>query len=387
VREAGKTDNPDDTDRELAQLIIGDANARDASAAESSAGAGEQAIVINMADRRAKEIDWLWFPRIAKGMLTMLAGDPGVGKGFLTVDIAARITKGIPWPDGMPCKQGGVLFAASEDLIDEVFVPRLDAAGADRNWIHLIRGVKDAKGIERDWLLRNVESLARVIDGMNAGGLNCQLVIVDPVNNHMGGDTDNHRDNEVRAQLNPFAKVLEEKRVAGLCIAHRNKCGNANADFSMLGSVGYVGRARATHHVGYDKGDESGKRILFLPGKSNVGPKVQGLAFRLPRLPNNAMPRVEWDPEPVDITPDEAFGNNGGNRRGRGPGRPSKLEEAMERLGELLAGGPMLANDALAEMKEANFSESTAREAKQALGVRHERSPEHDGKYVGSLPE
>src|SRR5688572_15476895 len=50
---------------------------------------------------KERELEWLWPGRIPLGKITLLAGDPEAGKSFVVADLAARTTRGGPWPDGV----------------------------------------------------------------------------------------------------------------------------------------------------------------------------------------------------------------------------------------------------------------------------------------------
>lgn len=51
--------------------------------------------IINMADIQSQEIEWLWYPFIPYGKLTIIQGDPGDGKTTLVLNLAAKLSKGI----------------------------------------------------------------------------------------------------------------------------------------------------------------------------------------------------------------------------------------------------------------------------------------------------
>ena len=95
------------------------------------------AVIQCLADVSPRELAWLWPGRVPLGSLTTIAGDPGLGKSFLSLDIAARKSGGKPWPDAPSWHNpvGSVIIFSAEDDLETTVVPRLDAAGADRRRI------------------------------------------------------------------------------------------------------------------------------------------------------------------------------------------------------------------------------------------------------------
>ena len=208
------------------------------------------------------EATWLWPKRIPLGRLTVLAGRPGVGKSFVTIDFASRVSTGMTWPDGSVNESaGGVLFFAAEDDPADTIRPRLDAAGADSGRVYYCRNVDLAK----------IESrIDQVPD--------CRLVVIDPIGSYLGRCVDAYRENEVRAVLEPLAGIASCRSIAVILVA----------DDSLLRSCAFVGLARAVWHVTKDPHDRT--RRLFLPGKSNLSRETSGLAFWIASDP----PRVQW---------------------------------------------------------------------------------------------
>jgi hypothetical protein len=61
--------------------------------------------LMRVADVPKARVQWLWPGRIALGKVTLLAGDPGLGKSMVTLDIAARVSRGANWPEvGSPSR-------------------------------------------------------------------------------------------------------------------------------------------------------------------------------------------------------------------------------------------------------------------------------------------
>jgi len=85
-----------------------------------------------------REVTWLWFGRLALGKLTVLDGDPGLGKSTLCTQVAAAITSGAPLPGGPTVRPRAVLLLSAEDDLQDTVRPRLGACGADLRLAHLI---------------------------------------------------------------------------------------------------------------------------------------------------------------------------------------------------------------------------------------------------------
>ncbi len=163
-----------------------------------------------------------------------MVGRPGEGKSFVTIDAAARVTTGTPWPDGSDCPQGSVILISAEDDPADTIRPRLNAHNADVRRVHLLSAVRrvDADGqYERLITLADVDAIEAALVKLP----DCKLIVVDPVGSFLGGRTDAHRDNEVRGVLAPIAKLAEKYGPAVLVVAHRRKSAGNIADDLALG--------------------------------------------------------------------------------------------------------------------------------------------------------
>jgi len=181
-------------------------------------------VLTRASDIEPEGVSWLWPGRIPLGKLTLLSGDPGLGKSFLALDIAARTSSGSSWPDGQPGGEpGNVAIASAEDGAADTIVPRLRHLNADMSRIYTIDGVKTESG-------RRAASLDTDLPRIEVGvrSVQARLLIVDPIGAFLGA-ADSHRDAEVRAILAPLADLAERLRVAILAIAHLNKAQQVSA--------------------------------------------------------------------------------------------------------------------------------------------------------------
>src|SRR5581483_7404902 len=95
-----------------------------------------------LSEIEARPVRWLWPGRVARGKLTIVAGDPGLGKSQISASIAAVVTTGGTWPvGGERCECGDVVFLTAEDDPADTLRPRLEAAGAEVTRVHVVDGV------------------------------------------------------------------------------------------------------------------------------------------------------------------------------------------------------------------------------------------------------
>jgi hypothetical protein len=332
-------------------------------------GAAPHALVRCLDDVEAKPITWLWPGRIACGKLTLLAGDPGLGKSQITAALAGIVTRGGVWPvDGTPCAPGSVIFLSAEDDAADTIRPRLEAVGADLRKCFILDAIQetDETGTARTRYFSLKSDLLRLVSVMRDIG-DVRLVVIDPISAYMGG-IDSHKNTDVRALLTPIAEVAEACGVAVLGVSHLNKSNAQDALQRVSGSLAFVAAARAALIVVKDKANPA--RRLLLPLKNNLGKDTGGLAFSVQSaaLDNGIeTSRIEWERDAVTMTADEALSFDSGQDKS------GEREEARRFLLELLADGPMLATEAERQFQEAGFSEKTIRRAKKDLGVVSEK--------------
>lgn len=224
----------------------------------------DDAIMVCAANVQQKKIDWLWRNRIPVGMLTLLSSRPGLGKTLIACAIAASITMGREFPDGERSDLGSVVFLDAENPTDTILVPRLQAAGCDLTRVHIITGrttkAEDGKTVPAGITLADLPTIDRAI----ARVPDCRLLIVDPVGSYLGARTDSHRDNEVRAVLQPIADLALRRQIAVLMIAHHRKQDSGFADDLVLGSRAFTGLCRISWHVSQDETDKSLMLLILL---------------------------------------------------------------------------------------------------------------------------
>ncbi|MCB9838401.1 MAG: AAA family ATPase [Phycisphaeraceae bacterium] len=324
-------------------------------------------IITELADVHAESVRWVWPGVLAAGKLTLLAGDPGLGKSFITLDLAARVTNGGPWPpdgSGPVGEPRGVVLLSAEDDPADTIRPRLDAAGADIARICLLDGLRLADGAYDEFdLQRHIAMLEEVLESKRDIG----LVIIDPISAYTG-HADTHNNASVRALLKPLSTLAQDYRCAVLTVTHLRKGGSGGALYRTMGSLAFTAAARSVWAVMKEKDRPTSR--LFLPVKSNIGADSEGYRYTIEEG------RVAWDPEPVPYDADEGmFGT-------KAPG--AATAEQVEWLRSRLATGPVASGDVERSCKKSGYSwESIRKHAKVILGV---RSVKRDKQWFWTLP-
>ncbi len=157
-------------------------------------------------DLEPREIEWLWAGRVPLGMMTMFAGDPKLGKSFVTLAMAAALSRGVPLPSSdQPNRPGSTILMSAEDDPARTIVPRLTAAGADLAKVHILESVVRANGHEALPTLRaDVDAIATAATRLG----DCRLVVIDPVSAYLTGVDDN-RNAALRGVLTPLNRLAE----------------------------------------------------------------------------------------------------------------------------------------------------------------------------------
>lgn len=320
-----------------------------------------------VADVEPRQVSWLWPNRIPRGRISLIVGRPGEGKSFVTMDGAARVTTGRSWPDQTDCPKGSVVLIAGEDDVGDTIRPRLDAAGADVRRVHVLSGAAwVAEDGERKEIAFTLENLAMLEAALVQIG-DCRWVIVDPIGSYLGGDTDAHRDNEVRAVLTPLARLAEKYGVAVTLVVHRRKGGGSHADDLALGSRAFTGIARTVWHLSSDPANKA--RRLLLPGKNNLAAEGDGLAFTIEGNP----PAITWEPTPVTMNANDALAAESAAENGLPGPEPTARSAAEEWLRNLLKGGAKPVAAIQEDAEGAGLAWRTVQRAADALNVTREK--------------
>ena len=308
-----------------------------------------------LSDVEPEAVEWLWPGRLPLGKISLLEGDPGLGKSTVGVDLAARVSRGLPLPGGGLYGPAAVVLLSAEDGLADTVRPRLDAAGADARLVFsLSLVIEDAETLPTlDGDLPRIERA--VVDAK------ARLLVVDPLMAFLGGEVNSYRDQDVRRALAPLAKMAERQHVAVLVVRHLTKGGGAASIYRGGGSIGIVGAARSALLVAKDPEDEA--RRIVASVKSNLAKPPASLAYRIEEASNGA-PRLLWEEGDAGITADELLA---AQAPGPEEGRPRDLAVAF--LARYLSGGPRPADEVIRDGESAGHSEKTLRRARATLGA------------------
>jgi hypothetical protein len=325
--------------------------------AEYTTPSATGAVLRCFSDIAAKPLCWLWPGRIPLGKQTLLAGDPGLGKSLVALDIVARVTRGTTWPDNTALEHpGSAIILSSEDDPADTIRPRLEAAGADLSKVQHLQAVRRVRSSGETSLEQfSLETDLVELQDAAVSLADLRLILIDPISAYLG-DTDSHVNAKVRALLSPLADVASALGTAILLITHLNKSASP-ALYRASGSIAFVAAARAVWL--FAKNPDDPKQRLMLPGKMNLAPDQTGMAYRVGT--NQGVPIVDWG-GPVSAAADAVLEPEGAERR-------SERLEAMEWLCEQLANGPVAQRTLRGDAGREGFSYATLRRAKDALGV------------------
>jgi hypothetical protein len=337
-----------------------------------------------------RAIRWFWPDRFALGKLGLIGGLPDKGKGLISADIIARRTKGDEWPCGEGrAMKGSVIWFTAEDDIEDTVIPRLAAAGADLDRVHIVGMTKNAAGTRMFNLATDLPLLEQKLRDIG----DVVLVIIDPVSAYLGvGKINNASTTDVRGILAPLTRLAEEKGISIIGIMHFNKKADVtNAMLRIADSLAYVAAARHVYVVVDDA--ENDKARLFVKAKNNLAPDKHALRYmvgvrKVGEDPESKAeiwaPHVEWDSQHVEVTATEAMeaAEGGGSKR-------AAQREAEEFLKTKLAYGPVLKREVEEEAEAMDISITGAlKRARKNLGIKtYKEKGKVDGDWFWKLPE
>ena len=298
--------------------------------------------IIRMSDVELTPVDWLWKPYLPFGKLSVLQGNPGEGKTYFAMHLAAACTNGKLLPNMERMEPFNVIYQTAEDGLGDTVKPRLIEAGADLDRVLVI----DDSDVQ---LTLSDERIEKAIIENNA-----KLVIIDPIQAYLGADVDMNRANEVRPIFMRLGQVAQRTGCAILLIGHLNKAAGMQSLQRGLGSIDIAAAVRSVMFIGKLKHDPT-VRILTHE-KSSLAPPGASLAFSL-----GDEGGFRWVGE-YDITADEMLS-------GIEPQRETKTQQAKDLICTLLAGGKqVLSEDIDKAALERGIPGRTVRDAKRELG-------------------
>jgi putative DNA primase/helicase len=288
-----------------------------------------------------RAVEWLWPAWLPRGKLLVLDGDPDGGKSTLMTDVAARLTRGTPMPDGQLGAVGDVLFLSAEDDPEDTTVPRLMAHEADLARIHLVQAVVDDKGEAPVSIPRDLALIETVI--RDTGTV---LVVVDVLAEYLDAGVDSHKDTDVRRALHLIRGVAQRTGAAFVLMRHLNKTVGAKALYRGGGSIGVIGAARGGWVVAYHPAKEQ-LRVLATT-KMNAALKPTPLGFVLQPAVGLGCARLEWQGT-VDIGADALVNPPTAMGRQEAEEKESKAEFCARIMRDLLTLNDQMWTDDLYE--------------------------------------
>ena len=307
--------------------------------------------LINMEQVEIEKIDWLLYPFIPFGKVTIVQGDPGEGKTTMVLQIIAKLTKGeAVLPSGsdepaleektMALEPVNVIYQTAEDGLGDTIKPRLLSAGADCSRVMVID--------DDDQALTMMDArLEEAIIKTKA-----RLVVLDPIQGFLGTAVDMHRANEIRPLMKRVAVLAEKYHCAIILIGHMNKNSNGKSSYRGLGSIDFQAAARSVLIVGRIKEEPEIRVVCHV--KSSLAPEGKSIAFRLDKDTG-----FEWIGE-CDISADDLLS---GDNRGQ------KIHAAKEFLKEVLASGSVAQTKVAEEAESRGIKKKTLWNAKKELEI------------------
>ena len=307
--------------------------------------------LINMEQVEVEKIDWLLYPFIPFGKVTIVQGDPGEGKTTMVLQIIAKLTKGeavLPSGSDEPALEAktvdlepvNVIYQTAEDGLGDTIKPRFLSAGADCSRVMVID--------DNDQALTMMDArLEEAIIKTKA-----RLVVLDPIQGFLGAAVDMHRANEIRPLMKRIAVLAEKYHCEIILIGHMNKNSNGKSSYRGLGSIDFQAAARSVLIVGRIK-DEPEIRVVCHV-KSSLAPEGKSIAFRLDKDTG-----FEWIGE-YDISADDLLS---GDNRGQ------KIHVAKEFLQEFLVSGSVAQTKVAEEAEVRGIKKKTLWNAKKELEI------------------
>ena len=298
--------------------------------------------MICMNDVEQTEVDWLWYPYIPFGKLTIVQGNPGEGKTFFAMQLAAACTNQKFLPDMEPFEPFNMIFQTAEDGLGDTVKPRLVSSGADLNRVLVIDDSDNPLSLADDRIEKAIREN------------NARLMVIDPLQAFLGANVDMNRANEVRPIFRKLADIAQSTGCAIVMIGHLNKASGTQSTYRGLGSIDIAAVVRSILFVGKVKDDPTTRVIVH--EKSSLAPPGQALAFSL-----GDQKGFRWIGA-YDISAEDLLAG------GEGTKAELKQEQAMKLIYELLSDGREVSVAELnKEAIERGISERTVRMVRNSM--------------------
>lgn len=223
--------------------------------------------IVRLSDVEPEQVEWLWYPYIPRGKVTLIEGDPGLGKSWVTLAIATHLSRRRRLPGSEILIGGKTLIMSAEDGIGDTIRPRLDTMESDPRRIYAFNEplTLDEEGLE------NFETQVNEIKPL--------LVIIDPLVAYMGAAIDLHRANETRELMKYLTFISEKHHTSILAVRHLTKSEKNKSIYRGIGSIDLTAAARSVIMVGRDPHDEDIRVICHI--KSNLAPLGDSIRYTI----------------------------------------------------------------------------------------------------------
>lgn len=302
--------------------------------------------VMKMSEVEETVVQWLWYPFIPFGKVTLIQGNPGKGKTWLAMAIAAYCTNGKELPNALPIEPFNVLYQTAEDGIADTIKPRLAKCGADMTRVRFINEEEKQLSMTDDRIEKAIRQN------------NVRLMIMDPIQAYLGANVDMNRANEIRPLFRHLSTIAERTGCAIVLIGHLNKSSGSQSDYRSLGSIDIAAAVRSILFVEkVEKEKEQDIRVVYQQ-KDSLAKKENPVAFSL------GEEGLKWLGE-YDISIEDLLMGKAGTKK------ETKLEKAQKLILELLSKRKMMCLEELeAELLAYGISSRTGRDARKQLESR-----------------
>ena len=302
---------------------------------------------IDLSEVEALEVTWLVPPLIPFGMITIMEGDPGIGKSYLAMHIAAQVSIGGSLPGVEKVPKGRVLYISAEDDAAYTIRPRIDAMGGDPSRIR----------IQAEYTALDEDGIEALMDEVRRKPPT--LIIIDPLFAYVPGSADMYRPNVIRALLSELKEVAEYNGTAILLVRHLTKTKRDKAIYQGMGSMDVIGAARSAFLVAQHPEEPDWKVVVHV--KHNISERGQSWIYELAKETSDSLPILSWV-GPTDLTVEDLMGGDDGDRK-------SARDQAVDFLRAFLKEGPQPARLIEEKAKAVGIAKRTLERAKQELKI------------------
>jgi putative DNA primase/helicase len=345
--------------------------------------------ILKLSDVEPEEVQWLWKPYLPIGKITMLEGDPESGKSFLSLAIAAHVTRGAGLPaygTQPPAKREprNVLLLTGEDGTADTVVPRFLKVGGDAARVYQLCGIVQTNKEGKDYELTiTLDAVPQIEEALKQ--IRPELVVVDPLQSFIGEDVDIHRTNEVRPVLDGLSKLAMKYGCAIVLIRHLRKDTRGSANHRGIGSIDFFAAARSVLLAGKNPLPPSTAEMLSTDKNGKLKDEKTRCVFAQQKCSlTKSGPSIAYDIDehglkmtgPVSVTVDDIL---------QVVPKLTARPDIDEWLAQFLGDGQKTASEVKEAGKPQGFSERQLGKAAERLGV--ERKPGGFGKgWLWVLP-